>query len=155
MCDCVNRYKWWEYIAAWWSCHWLAKVSSLSTSTCDHGNPFFARSVLFQNERDVREVGITFIGQPVDWDSKEAHDLVEIVKPSSKQINFSIGEQLKSSWAEQLTCAVVDLDCSFLAHEVAHIQYLDFVLQAMLLSASLLASCWLARLTHLGKENLS
>ena len=50
--------------------------------------------MLFQSEEDVRKAGITFVGEAVDWDSREARELVEIIKPSTKQINFSIGEPL-------------------------------------------------------------
>ena len=57
---------------------------------CD--SSLFARSVLFQSAEDVHKAGITFVGEKVDWDSPEAHELVEIIKPSAKQVNFSIGE---------------------------------------------------------------
>ena len=57
----------------------------------DYGSSFFARSVLFKSEEDVRKAGIMFVGEEVDWDSQQARELVEIVKPSTKQINFSIG----------------------------------------------------------------
>ncbi|XP_064400350.1 transmembrane protein 177-like [Halichondria panicea] len=71
------------------------------------------RTVLFRSPKDVHKCDIAVKGEPVDWESEEGEQLLKILPPSAKLINFRI------------------------AHEVAHLKSNDFVYHTLLSPAVL------------------
>lgn len=52
------------------------------------------RVVLFRNEDDVQNSGITLNGKPVDWSSPEGRALIRLLIPSAAMINFRIAHEV-------------------------------------------------------------
>ena len=64
--------------------------------------------MLFRDERDVFQCDISVKGEPVEWESEEGQQLLKLLPPSAKLINFRI------------------------AHEVAHLKSYDFLYYTVL-----------------------
>lgn len=79
----------------------------------DSPPPHTHRTVLFRSPKDVHKCDIAVKGEPVDWESEEGEQLLKILPPSAKLINFRI------------------------AHEVAHLKSNDFVYHTLLSPAVL------------------
>lgn len=73
-----------------------------------------SRLVLLKDEIELQNSGISLNGDLVDWNSIDGNTLAKLLIPSTNQINFSI------------------------AHELAHIQHLDFLTRSTLAPLALI-----------------
>lgn len=84
---------------------------------------------MFQNEDDIIQSSITVKGEFVDWNSEEGKNILKLLLPSAKLINFRI------------------------AHEVGHLKFFDFAYHMFLSPVTLVCGYHFA--TFVSKGELS
>lgn len=71
-----------------------------------------SKTVLCRTTNDIEELGLKLCGKDVDWTSKDSQLIADLLLPTTEQVDFAI------------------------AHELSHIQHLDFLPRAFLAAVS-------------------
>ena len=81
-------------------------------------------------------------GEAVDWSSEDGEKILPLMLPSHQQINFSIGENL-------IALPIVlhsNINTCPAAHEVSHLQHMDWLYRIILSPLTLILSYHAARI---------